>query len=74
MVLMRSILVFLYGFAVKGHRAFFHIVWFSDHLPHDLLLLKMKAYGFSENALKLIKNYLSNRKQCVKIEHFYQRL
>ena len=42
----------------------------SDCLPHDLLLLKMKAYGFSENALKLIKSYLSNRKQCVKIGNF----
>jgi hypothetical protein len=28
---------------------------------------KLDAYGVSESALKLIKNYLSNRKQCVKI-------
>ena len=38
-----------------------------DCLPHDLLLLKMKSYGVSENALSLLKSYLSNRKQCVKI-------
>ena len=38
-----------------------------DCLPHDLLLLKLETYGFSENALKLIKSYLSNRKQCVKL-------
>ena len=37
-----------------------------DCLPHDLLLLKLKYYGLSENALKLMKSYLTNRKQCVK--------
>ena len=26
-----------------------------DCLPHDLLLLKLKAYGVSENAIKLLK-------------------
>ena len=36
-------------------------------LPHDLLLLKLKYYGLSENALKLMKSYLTNRKQCVKL-------
>ena len=39
-----------------------------DCLPHDLLLLKFKYYGLSENALKLMKSYLSNRKQCVKLD------
>jgi hypothetical protein len=38
-----------------------------DCLPHDLLLLKMKFYGMSEQSLNLIKSYLSNRQQCVKI-------
>ena len=38
-----------------------------DCLPHKLLINKLDAYGVSESALKLIKNYLSNRKQCVKI-------
>jgi hypothetical protein len=38
-----------------------------DCLPHKLLINKLYAYGVSESALKLIKNYLSNRKQCVKI-------
>jgi hypothetical protein len=37
-----------------------------DCLPHDLLLQKLKYYGTSKSALKLIQNYLSNRKQCVK--------
>ena len=36
-------------------------------LPHDMLLLKHKAYGVSENAIKLIRSCLINRKQCVKI-------
>ena len=38
-----------------------------DCLPHDLLLLKLKYYGLSENALKIMKSYLTNRKQCVKL-------
>ena len=33
-----------------------------DCLPHELLLLKLKYYGLSENALKLLKSYLTNRK------------
>ena len=38
-----------------------------DCLPHDLLLLKLKYNCLSENALKLMKIYLTNRKQCVKL-------
>ena len=38
-----------------------------DCLPHDLLLVKLSAYGFDESAIALIPNYLSNRYQCVKI-------
>ena len=38
-----------------------------DCLPHDLLLLKLESYGLSKSALNLLKRYLSNRKQCVKI-------
>ena len=38
-----------------------------DCLPHDLLLLKLEADGLSSSSLKLIKNYLSNRKQCVRV-------
>ena len=41
-----------------------------DCLPHDLLLLKLKAYGVSENAIKRLESYLTNRKQCVKLETF----
>jgi hypothetical protein len=38
-----------------------------DCLPHKLLLLKLEAYGMSKSALQLIENYLTNRKQCVKV-------
>ena len=41
-----------------------------DCLPHDLLLLKLKTYGLSENARKLMASYLTNRKQCVKLGNF----
>jgi hypothetical protein len=36
-------------------------------LPHNLLLQKLKYYGTSKSALNLKQNYLSNRKQCVKL-------
>ena len=42
-----------------------------DCLPHNLLLLKLKAYGLSKEALDLIDNYLSNRKQCVKVGAYF---
>jgi hypothetical protein len=38
-----------------------------DCLPHTLLLLKLEAYGMSKSALQLIENYLTNRKQCIKV-------
>ena len=38
-----------------------------DGLPHNLLLLILKYYDLQENALKLMKSYLTNRKQCVEL-------
>ena len=38
-----------------------------DCIPHDLLLAKLSAYGFSDKSLVFIKSYLSSRKQRVKI-------
>ena len=38
-----------------------------DCLPHDLLVAKLNAYGFSLPALRLVLSYLSNRKQRTKI-------
>ena len=40
-----------------------------DSKNHDLLLAKLKAYGFSENALKLICSYLNDRWQEVQIDN-----
>ncbi len=42
-----------------------------DCLPHELLIAKLDAYGFSINALKLIKNYLQERTERVKINSNY---
>ena len=42
-----------------------------DCLSHELLIGKLEAYGFDEKSLKLIYNYLSNRKQRVKINDLY---
>ena len=38
-----------------------------DCLPHDLLIAKLNAYGFSMKSLRPIQNYLSNRNQRTKI-------
>ena len=37
-----------------------------DCLPHDLLISKLEAYGFDNNSLHFLYNYLTNRKQRVK--------
>ncbi|XP_053405193.1 uncharacterized protein LOC128558918 [Mercenaria mercenaria] len=42
-----------------------------DGLPHNLLLLKLQHYNVSEQSVSLIKSYLSNRKQCVKLGSCY---
>ena len=38
-----------------------------DCLPHSLLLGKLIAYGLSDKSSSLVSNYLSNRKQRVKL-------
>ena len=42
-----------------------------DCLDHELLTAKLNAYGFTMSALRLINDYLSNRKQRTKIENAY---
>ena len=42
-----------------------------DCLSHELLIAKLDAYGFDKRSLVLIYNYLSNRKQRVKIDDSY---
>ena len=40
-------------------------------LNHDLLIAKLNAYGFSLPALRLIHDYLSNKKQRTRINNSY---
>ena len=44
-----------------------------DTINHDLLLAKLKAYGFSREALTLMCSYLKNRKQKVVINNSASR-
>ena len=41
----------------------------SGCVPHDLLIGKIEAYGINENLLAYLHSYLSNRKQCVRINN-----
>ena len=38
-----------------------------DYIPHDLIIAKLEAYGFQIDELRLVYDYLSNRKQRVKL-------
>jgi hypothetical protein len=38
-----------------------------DCLPHNILLDKLSAYGVSSQSVSLLKSYLSNRKQQIKL-------
>ena len=38
-------------------------------INHDLLLDKLKAYGFPENALKLMCSYSKDQRQAVQINN-----
>ena len=40
-----------------------------DCIPHDLLIAKLHAYGFSFETLTFLNSYLRNHKQCVKINN-----
>ena len=42
-----------------------------DCIPHNLLIAKLYAYGFSDKTVTFIYSYLKCRKQNVKIENFY---
>ena len=42
-----------------------------DTINHDLLLAKLRAYGFSNNALNLTCGYLKNRKQRTQINNSF---
>ena len=40
-----------------------------DVVPHNLLIEKLMVYGYSTPCITLIQNYLSDRKQRVKINN-----
>ena len=40
-----------------------------DSTPHDLLIARLHAYGFSFETLTFLNSYLRNCKQCVKINN-----
>ena len=40
-----------------------------DTLDHNIILSKLQFYGFTNSALKLCKNYLSDRKQFVQVNN-----
>ena len=45
-----------------------------DCIPHDLIIAKLSAYNFSDEALSYIYSYLSNRRQCVRINNTHRQL
>jgi len=42
-----------------------------DSVCHGLLLAKLRAYGFTDQALELKRNYLQDRRQRVKLDGIY---
>ena len=42
-----------------------------DSVCHGLLLAKLRAYGFTDQALELMRNYLQDRRQRVKLDDIY---
>ena len=42
-----------------------------DTINHDLLIAKLEAYGFGENSLAILQDYLSNRKQRTRVSSKY---
>ena len=45
-----------------------------DCITHDLLIVKLEAYGFDNYTIRYVYSYLKNRKQCVKINDTYSDL
>ena len=45
-----------------------------DCMPHDLIIAKLSAYNFSDEALSYIYSYLTNRRQCVRINNTHSQL
>ena len=39
-----------------------------DCLPHDLIIAKLHVYGLDHDSVRLIRSYLSNRHQRMKLD------
>ena len=69
------------GFSAQHCLALMHEKWKSatdnkksegfDCLSHDLLIVKLNAYGFNMSALLFVHSYLKNRMQRTKINSKY---
>ena len=55
------------GYSVKA--IFLDITAAFDSVPHDLLLIKLKSYGFQGPLLDLLKSYLTNRRIQVRVNN-----
>ena len=42
-----------------------------DRLPINLLIARLNAYGVGINSIKLLKSYLTDRKQMVKVNGYF---
>ena len=42
-----------------------------DCVPHDLIIVKLSAYGFEHTALEFLLSYLTNRKQATRLNGLY---
>ena len=40
----------------------------SDSQPHDFIIIKLHPYGLDHDSLRLIRKYLSNRHQRIKLD------
>ena len=54
---------------VRG--AFMDLSKAFDSVPYDLLITKLTAYSVDENLYMYLYSFLSNRKQCVRINNVY---
>ena len=45
-----------------------------DCIPHYLLIAKLSGYNFNDEILSYIYSYLTNRRQCVRINNTHSQL
>ena len=61
-----------------NHRVFAAVMTNSSKafvcISHELLIAKLKAYGFDETPLKIINSYLKNRTQTTKVGSSFSEL